>query len=322
MKPFKCDHCYERTIGWDADDLLHPRSDGATQLFVSQRWPITHAFSILHTLYLRRPMVNAAGGLLDGRAYELLGLYEDAKTDVWGTVDTRGILSAEMSRQLRPHLRAYLTADVYLQYQMLTCKGYLEYKEDRFCTRAGAALSQFRPVNYTLSHLQRVSNAVAVGGKVSIHHKDFPKTWAVAGSVQYDTGAGILSLTGTTDRQLIATCTRHVAHPNTPDEENVTVAAELRVDPTNLGAAMATVGYKFRFPQSNSVLRGTVNTLYHLNCVMENDLELLNVRSFFFSRLNFVTHTYKFGLGFTMGGDLRRPRQDNNPLLRQYTPSQ
>lgn len=316
MKPFKCEYCYEKTIGWDANDLIHPRGDPATAVRLSQRVQVSKTFSFLHTLFLRRELYTPRGPA-DGRAYELATLYERPNTRVWCHLDTKANVFTQFEHDLNKNISAFLGLDVYLKHSATGGKAYLQFKTDRFCTRVGAAMQDFKPSMYTVSHLQGITSRLALGGKVSMLHSD-ERPIAAAGSVQFDTGAGVLALTATTNDKLIASCTRRIAHPSTPGDENVVVAAELCVNRANPTLSTAALGYSLRFPQSNSVVKGSVDSMYRLRCTVENDLELLAVRSFFSSRLDFRTHTYKFGLGFTMGGDLKKPRRDNNPILGAF----
>jgi len=316
VKPFKCEQCYEKTVGWEADDLIRPRTDPATALRLSQLVQLSGAFSFMHTLFLRRERMGPRGPM-DTRAYEVATLYKTPRSKLWCHFDTAANIFTQYERDLPFNLKTFLSFDMYLKHSAVGGKAYLQYKTDKFCTRTGLAMQDFKPSMYTLSHLQGITKSLAVGGKVSVKHTEgFPV--AAAGSVQYDTGAGVLSVTATSTKKVIASCTRAIAHPNTPNDENVTVAAQLQLDTTNPEASRAALGYRLRFPESNSVVKGTVDSLYRLSCTVENDLELLAVRSFFSSRLDFRTHTYKFGLGFTMGGELPKPRRDNNPLLGAF----
>jgi hypothetical protein len=315
--PFKCDHCYEKTIGWDADDLINPRKDPATAVRLSHRVEMSNTFSFLHTLFLKQEITGAAGAM-DNRVYELATLYEspDRFNKLWCHFDTAAniFLLYEGIVGRYPNFSAFLAVDLFLKQRQGGTRAYLQYKTPRFCTRVGVAVDGLKPSMYTVSHLQGINRRLAIGGKVNMLHGS-DRRMAAALSAQFDTGAGVLSLTGTTARKVTASCTRHIAHPSTPAHTNVTVAAELKLDTKRPAASTAALGYSLRFPMSNSVIKGSIDSFYRLRCTVESDLELLAVRTFFSSRLDFLSHTYKFGLGISMGGEFPKPRLDNNPLL-------
>ena len=325
VKPFKCEHCYEKTIGWDADHLIHPRMDEATILRLSQKVQVSQTFSFLHTLFLKRVQYGFQGPI-DGRAYQVATLYHTPNWTLRSQLDTKLNGWGIAERALTKNITAFLHLDFYVPRNLCFNKAYIQFKGDRFCTRAGLSASiernpetrflTWKPTMYTMSHVQGLTNRIKVGGKLSVLHES--RDIAYAGSVEYDTGAGVVGVTATSAKTLIATCTRHIAHPNTPNDDNVTVAAKLKLDVANPQASNASLGYRFRFPFSNSVVSGAVNSLYQIRCTLENDLDFLAVRSFFHSRLNFQSNTYKFGLGFTMGGDFEDVRHDVNPIIGAF----
>ena len=315
--PFKCDHCYEKTIGWDADELINPRTDPATAVRLSQRVQVSNTFSFLHTLFLKQDIMSARGPM-DNRMYELATLYESPNrfNKLWCNFDTAAnvFLLYEGLLGRHPNFSTFLAVDLFLKQRQGGTRAYVQYKTDRFCTRGGVALDGLKPSMYTVSHLQGINRRLAIGGKVNMLH-GHDRRMAAALSAQFDTGAGVLSVTGTTAKKVTASCTRRIAHPSTPDQTNVTVAAELKLDTQKPAASTAALGYSLRFPMSNSLIKGSIDSLYKLRCTVESDLEFLAVRTFFSSRMDFLSHSYKFGLGISMGGEYPKPRLDNNPLL-------